>query len=75
MRRAETEARVATIKVTPHCRIAWEAASAREQLTPSNMFEFGVVIFTYYEDQGIELTKEPAEPPRRAAARKVHAYA
>lgn len=73
MPRAKTKTKVATIKLTPQCRAAWEAAAAHERRTLSNMFE--VAIFTYCEEQGIEVPKEPVKAVRRPAARKVAAHA
>ena len=45
MTRKKTKTEVATIKLTPQCRLAWEAAAAAETRSLANLFE--VAIFEY----------------------------
>lgn len=45
MARVKKKTEVATIKLTPECRLAWEAAATAETRSLSNMFE--VAIFEY----------------------------
>lgn len=56
MTRAKTKTEVATIKLMPACRRAWEAAAERETRSLANMFE--VVILGYYKRHHIALEQE-----------------
>lgn len=49
--RAKTKTEVATIKLTPECRRAWEAAAASERRSLANMFE--VALLEYCERHGV----------------------
>ena len=51
--RAKTKTEVATIKLTPECRRAWEAAASRERRSLANMFE--VAILEYCERHSVEV--------------------
>lgn len=51
--RAKTKTEVATIKLTPECRRAWEAAAASERRSLANMFE--VALLEYCERHGVEV--------------------
>lgn len=66
--RAKTKTEVATIKLTPQCRRAWEAAATSERRSLANMFE--VAILEYCERHGIEVPADASEP---AAAKKLMA--
>lgn len=68
MPRAKTKTMVATIKLTPQCRVAWEAVAMRERRSLSNMFE--VAIFAYCERQGIALPPPSGKVDARSAGRK-----
>jgi hypothetical protein len=71
MARERTKTMVATIKLTPECRRAWEAAAASERRSLANMFE--VAILEYCQRHCVEVPPEPeaeAAAPKRAA-RKV----
>lgn len=61
MARERTKTEVATIKLTPACRRAWEAAASRERRSLANMFE--VAIFQYFEANQIDVS-EAATPQR-----------
>lgn len=54
MVRTKTKTEVATIKLTPGCRRAWEAAAASECRSLANMFE--VTILEYCERHGVEVS-------------------
>ena len=43
MARVKTKTEVATIKLTPHCRQAWEAVAAAEKRSLANMFEIAIL--------------------------------
>ena len=61
--RAKTKTEVATIKLTPECRRAWEAAATSERRSLANMFE--VAIIEYCERHGVEVPA-PADATRTA---------
>jgi hypothetical protein len=65
MVREKTKTKVATIKLTPECRRAWEAAAASERRSLANMFE--VAILEYCQRHHVEV---PPEPEAEAAAPK-----
>jgi len=66
--RTKTKTEVATIKLTPACRQAWEAAAAAERRSLANMFE--VVILDYCRRHSITLAQQPAAIPTVAAKKK-----
>lgn len=70
MVRAKTKTEVATIKLTPECRRAWEAAATSERRSLANMFE--VAILEYCTRHGVEVPATAAAPAttKRPAARK-----
>ena len=57
MARVKTKTEVATIKLTPQCRVAWEAAAASETRSLANMFE--VAILEYCRQHHIEVPPAP----------------
>jgi len=77
--RAKTKTEVATIKLTPECRRAWEAAARSERRSLANMFE--VAILEYCERHGVAVptpiegaataTKKPAA--KKSAVKRVAA--
>jgi hypothetical protein len=74
MAREKTKTKVATIKLTPECRRAWEAAAASERRSLAHMFE--VAILEYRQRHRVEISPEsaaaavvPARTARRAATR------
>jgi hypothetical protein len=68
--RAKTKTQVATIKLTPECRRAWEAAAASERRSLANMFE--VALLEYCERHGVEVPAavEAATTAKKSAAKK-----
>lgn len=70
MVRGKTKTEVATIKLTPECRRAWEAAASSERRSLANMFE--VAILEYCERHGVEVPEFPVAPlaAKRPAAKK-----
>lgn len=74
MVRTKTKTEVATIKLTPECRRAWEAAATNERRSLANMFE--VAILEYCRQHGIVAVSPDAVPPtsvKKPAAKKVAA--
>lgn len=72
MVRTKTKTEAATIKLTPDCRLAWEAAATSERRSLANMFE--VAILEYCQQHGIVAISPDAAPPvlvKRPAAKKV----
>lgn len=67
MPRAKTKTEVATIKLTPECRRAWEAAAAAERRSLANMFE--VAILDYCRSRGIALTQAETTSSLKASAK------
>lgn len=68
MARVRTKTEVATIKLTPQCRAAWETAAALETRSLANMFE--VAIFDYCRRHEIAVpAAEPDVAPPKSAAR------
>lgn len=68
MAREKTKTKVATIKLTPECRRAWEAAAASERRSLANMFE--VAILEYCQRHRVDVPPEPAAEavaPKRTA--------
>lgn len=61
MVRTKTKTEVATIKLTPECRRAWEAAATSERRSLANMFE--VAILEYCQQHGIVAVSPDAAPP------------
>ena len=59
--RVKTKTEVATIKLTPACRLAWEAAAAAEKRSLANMFE--VAILAYCKHHQISVTAVADELP------------
>lgn len=74
MPRIKTKTLVATIKLTPQVRSAWEAAAEAERRSLANMFE--VAILAYCKQQGVAVPAEPAAtvpapvPAAKPAAKK-----
>lgn len=69
MARIRTKTEVATIKLTPQCRAAWETAAALETRSLANMFE--VAILDYCRRHEIEVpAATPDVAPSKSAARK-----
>ena len=71
MVRAKTKTEVATIKLTPECRRAWEAAATSERRSLANMFE--VAILEYCQQHGIVAVSPDAAPPasvKKSAAKR-----
>lgn len=69
MARVKTKTEVATIKLTPQCRAAWETAAALETRSLANMFE--VAILDYCKRHHIALpTVVPDVDLLKPAARK-----
>ncbi len=72
MPRIKTKTLVATIKLTPQVRLAWEAAAEAERRSLANMFE--VAILAYCKQQGVDVPAEPAAtlpaPAAKSAAKK-----
>ena len=67
MARVKTKTEVATIKLTPQCRMAWEAAAAAGTRSLANMFE--VAILEYCRLHDVEVPRAPADAyPVRPAA-------
>ena len=62
MARKKTKTEVATIKLTPQCRLAWEAAAAAETRSLANLFE--VAIFEYCRRHHVEVpvAEDQTEP-------------
>jgi len=58
--RTKTKTEVATIKLTPMCRRAWETAAAAETRSLANMFE--VAILDYCRRHKIAVPPAPASP-------------
>lgn len=50
MARVRTKTEVATIKLTPQCRAAWEAAAAAETRSLANMFEVAILDYCRCHD-------------------------
>lgn len=50
MARVKTKTEVATIKLTPQCRVAWEAAAAAETRSLANMFEVAILDYCRRHD-------------------------
>lgn len=74
MVRTRTKTEVATIKLTPECRRAWEAAATSERRSLANMFE--VAILEYCQQHGIVAASPDTVPPesaRRPAVKKAGA--
>ena len=59
MARVKTKTEVATIKLTPQCRVAWEAAAAVETRSLANMFE--VAILDYCRRHGVKIPTLPSD--------------
>lgn len=71
MVRVKTKTEVATIKLTPQCRAAWETAAALETRSLANMFE--VAILDYCRRHEIALPAPvpvPDVPLSKPAARR-----
>ncbi|QRF63415.1 hypothetical protein [Variovorax paradoxus] len=70
MVRVKTKTEVATIKLTPNCRRAWEAAAASERRSLANMFE--VALLEYCERHGVEVPApvKAATTAKKSAAKK-----
>lgn len=71
MVRTKTKTEVATIKLTPECRRAWEAAATSERRSLANMFE--VAILEFCRQHGIVAVSSDAAPPasvNKPAAKK-----
>ncbi|RTL26926.1 MAG: hypothetical protein EKK47_19895 [Burkholderiales bacterium] len=70
MVRAKTKTEVATIKLTPECRRAWEAAASSERRSLANMFE--VALLEYCERHGVEVPAPAklAVPAKNRAVKK-----
>ena len=69
--RTKTKTEVATIKLTPECRHAREAAATSERRSLANMFE--VAILEYCQQHGIVAVSPNAAPPasvKKLAAKK-----
>jgi hypothetical protein len=67
MPRPKTKTEVATIKLTPQVRAAWEAAAGLERRSLANMFE--VAILAYCEQRGVPVP-DVAPPPVPALIKK-----
>ena len=50
MARVKTKTEVATIKLTPQCRMAWEAAAAAETRSLANMLEVAILDYCRSHD-------------------------
>jgi hypothetical protein len=69
--RAKTKTEVATIKLTPECRSAWEAAATRERRSLANMFEVALLEYCSRHGVAVPVIQTPrAPPPRRKLATK-----
>ena len=69
MARIKTKTEVATIKLTPQYRMAWEAAAAAETRSLANMFE--VAILDYCRRHEVLVPPLPMQTqPTRPAVRK-----
>lgn len=60
MARVKKKTEVATIKLTPQCRAAWETAAAAETRSLANMFE--VAILDYCKRHEITVPADAPEP-------------
>jgi hypothetical protein len=67
MPRIKTKTEVATIKLTPQCRLAWEAAAASQTRSLANMFE--VAILEYCKQNGIAVPEVPVHPAASSSPR------
>lgn len=68
MARVKTKTEVATIKLTPQCRAAWEAAAAAETRSLANMFE--VAILEYCRRHKVEVPAAPVDAPHVRPAKR-----
>jgi len=59
--RVKTKTEVATIKLTPQCRMAWESAASVEMRSLANMFE--VAILDYCQRHNVEVTGDVHDVP------------
>jgi hypothetical protein len=66
MVRVKTKTEVATIKLTPQCRMAWEAAAAAETRSLANMFEVAILEYCRLHDVNVPPVLQAAEPPQLA---------
>lgn len=69
MARLKTKTQVATIKLTPQCRMAWEAMAAAETRSLANMFEVAILDYCRRHEVVVPSATEDA-PPVKPAARK-----
>jgi hypothetical protein len=69
MPKPKTKTEVATIKLTPQVRGAWEAAAKAERRSLANMFE--VAILAWCEVHGIPIpADQPTQTPQPTAAKR-----
>ena len=68
MARVKTKTEVATIKLTPQCRVAWEAAAAVETRSLANMFE--VAILDYCRRHDVQVPALTADETHQKFAAK-----
>lgn len=72
MARVKTKTEVATIKLTPRCRVAWEAAAAAETRSLANMFEVAILDYCRRHDVPMPPSLEDAVAEKSAAKRRSH---
>ncbi len=66
MARVKTKTEVATIKLTPQCRMAWEAAAAAETRSLANMFEVAILEYCRLHDVAVPPVLHAAAPSQQA---------
>jgi len=69
MARVKTKTEVATIKLTPHCRAAWESAATAETRSLANMFEVAILDYCRRHDIAVPESM-PAATPSKLVVRK-----
>ena len=70
MARAKTKTEVATIKLTPQCRAAWETAAALETRSLANMFEVAILDYCRRHEIALPAVTPDAAPPSSPATRR-----
>ena len=70
MTRVKTKTEVATIKLTPQCRVAWEAAAAAEMRSLANMFEVAILDYCRRHDVQVPALTTKADAQNSAAEKR-----
>lgn len=70
MARVKTKTEVATIKLTPQCRAAWETAAALETRSLANMFEVAILDYCRRYEIALPAVVLGAATPSKPATRR-----